>query len=52
MKMSLLGYRLLPTRNDEIGETALRAEPVMEQIFIKRPNPLRTLMPLSANYLC
>jgi len=37
MKMSLLGYRLLPTRNNEIGETALRAEPVMEQIFIKRP---------------
>jgi len=40
MKMSLLGYRLLPTRNDEIGETALRAEPVMEQIFIKRPESI------------
>ena len=40
MKMSLLGYRLLPTRNNEIGETALRAEPVMEQIFIKRPEAI------------
>ncbi len=40
MKMSLLGYRLLPTRNNEIGETALRAEPVMEQIFIKRPESI------------
>ncbi len=37
MRMNLLGYRLLPTRNEEIGDTALRAEPVMEQIFIKRP---------------
>ncbi len=40
MKMSLLGYRLLPTKNNEIGETALRAEPVMEQIFIKRPESI------------
>lgn len=41
MKMSLLGYRIMPTRNDEIGETALRAEPQMEQIFIKRPESLK-----------
>ena len=40
MRMSLLGYRLLPTRNNEIGETALRAEPVMEQIFITRPESI------------
>ncbi len=40
MKMTLLGYRLLPTHNDEIGDTALRAEPLMEQIFIKRPESI------------
>jgi glutamate synthase (NADPH/NADH) large chain len=38
MNMTLLGYRLVPTMNREIGETALRAEPVMEQVFIKRPD--------------
>jgi glutamate synthase (NADPH/NADH) large chain len=37
MKMTLLGYRVLPTANAELGETAIKAEPVMEQVFIKRP---------------
>lgn len=37
MKMSLLGYRVLPTGFADIGETALQSEPVMEQVFIKRP---------------
>lgn len=36
MKMQMLGYRILETSNDALGETALQAEPVMEQIFIKR----------------
>jgi len=36
MKMGLLGYRVLPTNNKELGETALNAEPVMEQVFIIR----------------
>lgn len=36
MKMQLLGYRILETNNEAIGETALQSEPVMEQIFIKR----------------
>ncbi|MFM8741390.1 MAG: glutamate synthase large subunit [Cytophagales bacterium] len=36
MKMGLLGYRPLPTHNAELGESALNAEPVMEQVFIKR----------------
>lgn len=40
MKMTLLGYRPLPTMNAELGDTALMAEPVMEQIFIKRPDYL------------
>ncbi len=37
MKMTLLGYRQVPTENKELGETALREEPVMEQVFIQRP---------------
>jgi glutamate synthase (NADPH) large chain len=36
MKMGLLGYRVLPTNNKDLGETALQAEPMMEQVFIKR----------------
>jgi glutamate synthase (NADPH/NADH) large chain len=36
--MQLLGYRKLPTYNGEIGPSALAVEPVMEQIFIKRPD--------------
>lgn len=40
MKMTLLGYRILPTNNKDLGETALNAEPVMEQVFIKRPDKI------------
>ena len=40
MKMGLLGYRMLPTNNADLGETALKAEPVMEQVFIKRPDKI------------
>jgi glutamate synthase (NADPH/NADH) large chain len=40
MKMTLLGYRVLPTNNSDLGETALKAEPVMEQVFIKRPDDI------------
>jgi len=36
MKMSLLGYRLVPTHHSDLGETALSSEPIMEQVFIKR----------------
>jgi glutamate synthase (NADPH/NADH) large chain len=36
MKMSLLGYRKVPTQHSDLGETALASEPVMEQVFIKR----------------
>ena len=36
MKMSLLGYRQVPTHHADLGETALASEPVMEQVFIKR----------------
>ncbi|MBK5277661.1 MAG: glutamate synthase large subunit [Bacteroidia bacterium] len=40
MKMTLLGYRQIPTGTPDLGETAINAEPVMEQIFIKRPETL------------
>jgi glutamate synthase (NADPH/NADH) large chain len=40
MKMTLIGYRALPTNNGDLGETALKAEPVMEQVFIKRPDSI------------
>lgn len=36
MNMALLGYRILPTSNTDLGETASTAEPMMEQVFIKR----------------
>ena len=37
MKMTLLGYRTLPTRHDQIGESAMKSEPVMEQVFVTCP---------------
>ncbi|HMR57034.1 MAG TPA: glutamate synthase subunit alpha, partial [Cyclobacteriaceae bacterium] len=40
MKMTLLGYRVLPVNNKDLGQTALNAEPVMEQVFIKRPDKI------------
>ncbi|MBC7743913.1 MAG: glutamate synthase large subunit [Flavobacterium sp.] len=35
--LQVLGYRKVPVQTAGIGETALSAEPDMEQIFIKRP---------------
>lgn len=40
MNLVLLGYRPVPTHNDSVGETARSAEPIMEQIFIKRPEAI------------
>lgn len=40
MKMTLLGYRVVPTFNKDLGETAMKAEPIMEQVFIKRPETI------------
>ncbi len=40
MKMTLLGYRVVPTINKDLGESALKAEPIMEQVFIKRPDTI------------
>jgi glutamate synthase (NADPH/NADH) large chain len=38
MGMQLLGYRKIPVINKEIGPSAVAVEPVMEQVFIKRPD--------------
>ncbi|HCW06248.1 MAG TPA: glutamate synthase subunit alpha, partial [Cytophagales bacterium] len=40
MKMSLLGYRVVPVSNHELGESALASEPIMEQVFIKKPDAI------------
>ncbi len=40
MKMTLLGYRALPVSNADLGDSALKAEPVMEQVFIKKPDAI------------
>ncbi|GHN01454.1 glutamate synthase [Cytophagales bacterium WSM2-2] len=38
MNMGLLGYRVLPTSNTDVGNSALNTEPFMEQVFIRKPD--------------
>src|SRR3546814_7465825 len=38
--MKQLGYRALPTVNEDLGSMALEGEPVMEQLFIQSPDDL------------
>ena len=33
--LELIGYRKVPTNNEQIGNSALEGEPVMEQVFVK-----------------
>ncbi|OUJ69461.1 glutamate synthase large subunit [Hymenobacter crusticola] len=40
--LPLLGYRKVPVNPNGIGETALAAEPDMEQVFFSRPAHIRT----------
>ncbi len=40
MNLILLGYRKVPTENEDLGETSRSAEPVLEHIFIKRPESI------------
>ncbi|MFN3404473.1 MAG: glutamate synthase large subunit [Cytophagaceae bacterium] len=40
--LQLLGYRKLPIDNSEIGPSALAVEPHMEQVFIGRPENIKT----------
>lgn len=37
----ILGYRSVPVNPDDIGQTALSAEPEMEQVFISRPDNIK-----------
>src|SRR3546814_9620007 len=37
LSMKQLGYRALPTVNEDLGSMALEGEPVMEQLFIQSP---------------
>jgi len=39
--LTLLGWRLVPTDNSEIGPTARASEPVMKQVFIGKPAVLK-----------
>ena len=38
--MKLLGYRIVPTIQGDVGPSALAVEPIMEQIFVKRPDSI------------
>jgi len=40
LDLDVLGYRVLPTDNSQIGETAKSAEPCMEQLFLACPDSL------------
>ncbi|MCU0339994.1 MAG: glutamate synthase large subunit, partial [Spirosomaceae bacterium] len=40
--MELLGYRVVPTQNDSLGEMSSGSEPSIEQVFIKRPDNITT----------
>lgn len=35
MEFDLLGYRMIPTDDEELGETAVSVEPRMEHVFVK-----------------
>jgi glutamate synthase (NADH) len=32
----ILGWRLVPTDNSDLGESALETEPVIEQVFVTK----------------
>lgn len=36
--VDIIGYRKVPVNKTNIGQTALSVEPIMEQVFIKRPD--------------
>ncbi len=43
-KQILLGWRKVPVDNTDIGETARKTEPVIEQIFIKKSDNIKDLL--------
>jgi glutamate synthase (NADPH/NADH) large chain len=40
--LKLLGYRKVPTVRGDVGPSALAVEPVMEQIFVKKPDRIES----------
>lgn len=42
LQMRLLGYRVVPMENTDIGESAVQSQPVMEQVFVERPSTVTT----------
>ena len=38
--LELLGYRPVPRDNSDLGQAALKSEPIIEQAFVQRPNDL------------
>ncbi|HYG39428.1 MAG TPA: glutamate synthase large subunit [Cytophagales bacterium] len=40
LNLELLGYRIVPSNNSDLGFTSGSSEPVMEQVFIKRPDTM------------
>ena len=39
--LAVLGYRLVPTDNSMIGDSAVAVEPSIEQLFVKRPDSVK-----------
>lgn len=39
--LAVLGYRLVPTDDSMIGDSAIAVEPSVEQIFVKRPDSVK-----------
>lgn len=42
--LELIGYRKVPVNKSNIGTTALSVEPIMEQVFIKKPEHIKDAM--------
>ena len=40
INLELLGYRVIPSYNNDLGNISLSSEPIMEQVFIKRPDSI------------
>ena len=41
LNIEIIGYRKVPVNRDPIGPTALSVEPIMEQVFIKKPDHVK-----------
>jgi len=41
LKIEIIGYRQVPVNRTNIGPTALSVEPVMEQVFVKKPEHVK-----------